>query len=80
MSVVSIILMDSMSEEHLKRLQSFLRSAITDAEMEEDWREGDSDKTLPLLRGLLTHLSIEFLGEEPDVNNEYDDPDDDDLF
>jgi hypothetical protein len=70
--------LDKMSEEQLKMLQSFLAASIREAEIEEGWREGESDETLPLLRGLMHYISTEYLGEEPDDEFKYVDHDGDD--
>jgi len=74
---MSVIDLEQMSDEQLKSLRSFIYSAIRDAEVEEGWREGNDDM-LFLLRGLVKHLSTEFLGEEPDVNCGYEQDDEDD--
>lgn len=67
-----VVELEQMSEEQLKRLQAFLRTCVSDAEVEEGWREGVSDETLPLIRGLLRHISTEYIGEAPENEFEYD--------
>lgn len=70
--MAKLVELEHMTEEQLKWLQAFLHAAIRDDLVEEGWREGESDETLPLLRGLVRYIAIEFLGEEPENELEYD--------
>lgn len=73
-----LVELEQMDEEQLQRLRAFIRTCVSNAEVEEGWREGESDETLPLLRGLVRHISIEYLGEAPEHDDDYDHDDGDD--
>lgn len=66
--------LEEMSEEQLRKLQSFLRSSIGELENEQDWREAEDAELLPLLRGLTRYVEREHLGEDliDDFNKQHE--------
>jgi len=73
--VKSVVELEDMTEGQLKTLLAFLLAAIAASEVEEDWRETESNETLPLLRGLTHYISIELLGEVPEDERQGEDND-----
>ena len=71
-----VVALEDMSDDELRTLDAFLERSISEAEIEEDWREGDSNELLPLLRGLSQYIKTEFLGEDPVDYAHYNDRDD----
>ena len=61
---LGIVELEDMGDEQLRTLAVYLEKCVRDSEIEEDWRDGETNSFLPLLRGLVRYLRTEHLGEE----------------